>query len=288
VIAGRRPQLHGERGPVHVRELVRVELRNQPQLLPFLEDEARLLPVEGVEFQEHVVEAGDALFGRAGEHLLHHEPHVFRLPAPVVVGDEVRAQEGVLHYLGRAGRDARRGLQHLQLALRLERVAALGLQRRGAVGEHPHRPLEPGALELLQRRVAGAAHGGVYPSARRGYVGVAAALQHLRELAAAVAEPYQVGVAVHEAGNDVPARGVQNLGAGTDAEARRLQAVLRPDVGDSAVLHPHRRPADRAGVEHFSTPAGDRPPHGVDGSGVQYRDVEFRAHSLDSRIISKS
>ena len=100
----------------------------------------------------------------------------------------------------------------------LEAVAALGLRRRGAVGEHLRQPLAPEFDEIVFARLARRGDGLDDAAAGRGDVGIGVAGQAATKLVAAIAGEDKMCVRIDEAGDDGAAFTVDDLGVGSECD----------------------------------------------------------------------
>eukprot|EP00754_Rhynchopus_humris_P035125 Rhum_TRINITY_DN16697_c0_g2::Rhum_TRINITY_DN16697_c0_g2_i1::g.164082::m.164082 len=253
-----------------VRDLLGMRLHEQPALLAGAQDALALLQREGALVRVHV--DGVRHLGHQRQLLVDHLVHVRRAVLLELLRQRVRAEEGrrhAHHVLARARR-----LQHLQLVLRREPVAALDLDGRHAAVEHAAHARARNLRELLEGGGARVPYGAEDAAALLQDLRVVGAGDALAELLGARARVHRVRVGVHEArhadhavavdlrvrvGCPVGRAGVHDAAVGegdggvVDEAERRLVAetgvhrVQRRDV-----VHRHLRPRGTSRKRHPS------------------------------------
>ncbi len=194
-------EFDGEPHAGAVGELVGVDAGVQALRPARGEDRAGLVAVEGALLAEHVDPTG--VRGAGFEHLAGDQVDVGGGVVGEFRGDDVGAEEGDL--VGVAGGYA----QGAGLVGGGQAVAGLGLEGGGALPQRLGEVARETGLQFRVARGPGGGDGG--PDAARavgaaGHAGV--------ELLGAVAREEQVGVGVHEAGEDRPAPGVDPVVSG--------------------------------------------------------------------------
>ena len=223
-----RADLDRERNRAELRELVPVQAQCKPCLSARLEIAARLPDVERAALDEDVCGFGDL---RRRRQDLGEQKVEVRVGVVELRRHRVRAQEG---------RDPSFLPDHLQrgdLGLAIEPVARLGLEGRGAGGEHPAsmpaqrlaQPLAPGLPSCAYGREDAAPGSVELLVARPGGT--------QRELIDAIAAKARVRVTVDQPGDRTQAARVQHVDIA--AELRELSHL--PDSRDQPVLAEHER-----------------------------------------------
>ena len=180
----------------------------------------------------------------------------------------MRAEEGAHDLEGLLLFQLFHRLQLAKLRLGIQAVAALSLYRGHAEGQHGLQPVHAALLELFQGGCPGLGDGGVDAAAplHDGHVAVPA--QPPGELIRTVAAEDEVGVGIHEAGQDGEAARVDDLDVRRDARDLPSAGVLsapgafcclqprqhflcRADLFDGLVLNEDGAVPDEADVAHF-------------------------------------
>src|SRR3989441_1280583 len=273
MIRAQRPELDGQLRRARAIELIGVQLHAQAVSAGGGQDRARLGDAEDARLAEHVAGDGKPLARHGRDHLVAHQTHVLAPPIAELGGDFVRPQERGDESGGLRGRELRDDAQLLELALAVETVARLHLDRRAAVGEERAEPragerheLRFGAGADVAHRLQDAAarrrdllvvHAEGAPlvvvQARRAEHCVRVAIHEARVHHTADFHPFhgarcpsQVGVATNR-GNAVTVD--QDSGVGEDLELRHLPPAARPRpaaAGDDLTRADQQRPQSLA------------------------------------------
>ena len=167
-----------------------------------LQDRAALLRREDAGLAEHVAPLGEPLARDGGDHLVDDEVDVVAAAIAVLDRHLVRAHEG-RRDLDRMRRgELPHDAQHLQLALDVERVAALRLARGRAASQHLVEPAPGRDGELLVRRRARRADAADDAAAAGRDLRVGRARKAAPQLVAAIAGEDNVRVRVDQSRHD--------------------------------------------------------------------------------------
>jgi len=251
------PDFGRELGRSQGREFVAVNFNSEPGPLGGRDQTARFLETEDAPLAEDVEEIGQPthLDGR-------HEPVDQKIeigvrPVPVLGRDVVGAHEGRNDVDRMEAVDLGQDFELLDFVVEVESVAALGLDGRRPLEEHPVEALEAEAGQLVARDGPGRRDRRPDSHPLLGELSVSPALEAQPELANPVAREGKVGVAVHESGqgDEIPPVDPFGLVPGDDLVPEFRLAAYEHDPAlegcDPAIL-------DGAAVAERVLPLGQR------------------------------
>ena len=239
--------LGGERGAVHVGELIGVQLDRQAVLAGGDESARHQRRGEGHLFAIRIEGVGKFTCRHGGNQFRAQPIHIAARVAGVLGRHGMRAEV--------RGRDRQRapraqrapGLQHAQLGVQIQSVARLDLQSRHAFGQQRIDARQRAVDQLLQAGGARRLHRRENPAAGARNALVAFSGQATLDLRGAIARMHDVGMAINEPRGHQPAAGIEHFGLRRSVAAVPAAARV-PRSGHAAQRSPCRaahRPAPR-------------------------------------------
>ena len=155
-----RSHFGGQSGSSHLCNLIRVNLWSESVVLALLEHSTGLLQCKGRLFTENVAELRETLFRDATHELVARDQiHIGGAVRAVLRRQGMRSEISGDEIDGLQVVETLNGLEHLDLVLNREAVAALDLERRHTVREHARESRQRQIHQLVEARFAYRGHG---------------------------------------------------------------------------------------------------------------------------------
>ncbi len=179
-----------------------MQLHRQAELLRALEQATGFLAAEADAFAERIDRIDQAFGGERGQHLVADQRHVVGAAIGVLRRQRMQAEKTGAHADAELAAESARHAQHAPLAVEIQPVTGLDLQRGHAVGKQ--RPCTRQRLrqQLFLAGGAGGVDGGNDAAAGARDLLVAGAVETQVELLRAIAAEHQMRVAVDQARRD--------------------------------------------------------------------------------------